>query len=203
MMRMKKEIIYLLEYLSKSEKNDEAMPYQEIVLALEEILLYAPSTYSQNKLQTLIKHNGFTLPNNFNEAINLLDSRLKSVLPSVLVEAQKMIFHTLLMSNFAKKKPFLEHSIALFESQLEPVEMSIYQHLSAYVKGFNRALSLFAILGEKSPPEKLIAYAQIVHVKLMEQLFNEEERRLLSSGLHKLMAVYVSLYGKYMYENML
>ena len=33
-MRMKKEIIYLLEYLSKSEKNDEAMPYQEIVLAL-------------------------------------------------------------------------------------------------------------------------------------------------------------------------
>ncbi len=197
---MKKEIIYLLEYLSKSEKSEEAEPYQAIVMALEATLLYAPSRYSQLKIQTLMQHANYPVPQTFQEAVTLLDARLEAFLPSSLVQIRQTIVKTLLVSNFPKKKGFLEHSLALFESQLEPVEKNIYQSIMAYVVGLNRALCLFFLLGEKSTPEALLTFSHTLHVTLLESIFNEEEKALLEKGLGELMGVYVGIYGKYLYE---
>lgn len=196
---MKKEIIYLLEYLSKSDKAEEAHFYQKIISALENALLYTPTRYTQNQLQTLIKHSGYTVPQNFQEALNRLDTVLENALPKNLIELRKSIFLTLLVSNFPKKKGFLEHSLALFESQLEPVEKSIYHNLSAYVISLNRGLALLFLLQSKSTPEMLVTFAKTLHVTLLETIFNQEERALLSQGLSELMAVYVGVYGKFLY----
>lgn len=197
---MKKEIIYLLEYLSKSEKSEEAELYRAIVMALEATLLYAPSSYSQVKIQTLMRHANYEVPQTFKEAITLLDARLEALLPSSLVQMRHTIVKTLLISNFPKKKGFLEHSLALFESQLEPVEKNIYQNIMAYVIGLNRALCLFFLLGEKSTPEMLLTFSRTLHVTLIASIFNEEEKTLLEKGLQELMGVYVGIYGKYLYE---
>jgi len=197
---MKKEIIYLLEYLSKSEKSEEAELYKAIVIALEATVLYAPSNYSQIKIQTLMRHASYEVPQTFKEASTLLDARLEALLPSSLVQMRHTILKTLLISNFPKKKGFLEHSFALFESQLEPVEKNIYQNIMAYVVGLNRALCLFFLLGERSTPESFLSFAQTLHVKLLESIFNEEEKTLLEKGLKELMGVYVGIYGKYLYE---
>ena len=59
---MKKEIIYLMEYLSKSDKDDEAKLYQAIVHALERTVLYTPSRYTQEKLRILMRHATFETP---------------------------------------------------------------------------------------------------------------------------------------------
>lgn len=198
---MKKESIYLLEYLSKNEKSEEAHFYKKIVSALENTLLYTSSRYTQNQLKTLMKHSGYAVPENFQEALNRLDSVLESALPKNLIELRKSIFSTLLVSNFPKKKSFLEHSLALFESQLEPVEKSIYQNLSAYVISLNRGLALLFLLEPKSRPEMLIVFSKTLHVNLLEMIYNQEERELLTQGLSELMGVFVSVYGKFFYED--
>ncbi len=200
MEHMKKEIIYLMEYLSKSDKDDEAKLYQAIIHALERTVLYTPSRYTQEKLCILMRHATFETPENFQEALKLLDARFEELIPSSLMQMRKTIFKTLLISNFPKKKSFLEHSLALFESQLEPVEKNIYQSIMAYVMGLNRALCFFFLLGEKSTPEMLLTFSSTLHVTLMESIFNEEEKVLLEKGLKELMGVYVGIYGKYLYE---
>lgn len=200
MIRMKKEIIYLLEYLGKSENDNAANLPKEMILALETTLLYSPSHYSQTKIQTLMRHLNYHVPETFEEALTLFDARLEAMLPSSLLAMRKTILKTLLASNFPKKKSFLEHSLTLFESQLEPVEKNIFQSIIAYVIGLNRALSLFFILGEKSTPEMLLNFAQFLHVKLLASLLHEEERVFLEKGLNELMGVYVGIYGKYLYE---
>ena len=125
---------------------------------------------------------------------------VQEALPQELLAFRQTIFHTLLNTNFPKKKNFLEHSLVLFESQLEPAEKSIYHTLSAYVIGLNRGLSLFYLLGKTSTPETLMLFSHTLHVSLLAFIFNEEERGFLSEGLTQLLGVYLSLYGKYLYE---
>lgn len=197
---MKKEITYLFEFLCKNEKPEEAQLYASIAHALEKRLLYVPSRYTQEKLNILMRHMGYLVPTSYEEAIKHFDTVLEAFLPKPLFDAKKTIFMTLLTSNFPKKRGFLEHSLALFESQLEPVEKSIYHNLSAYVKSINRGLGLFFILGEKSTPEILIAFTNDLHVNLLQTIYNEEERTLLKKGLSELMAVFIGLYGKYLFE---
>ena len=197
---MKKEISYLFEYLCKNEKPEEAQLYASIAHALEKRLLYVPSQYTQEKLTILMRHMGYAVPTNYEEAIKRFDALIEAFLPKPLFEAKKTLFMSLLSSNFPKKKGFLEHSFALFESQLEPVEKSIYHNLSAYVKSINRGLGLFFIFGEKSTPEMLIAFTNDLHVNLLQKIYNEEEKTLLQQGLSELMAVFIGLYGKYLFE---
>lgn len=197
---MKKEILYLIEYLSKSEQTDVAQVYCTIVEGLERTLLYAPSRYSRTKVQALMRHSGYTVPQNEDEAVRALDALLETVLPQTLKQNRNTLFHTLLVTNFPTQKSFLEHSLALFESQLEPAQKSIYQTLLTYIVCLNRALGLFYTLGKKSTPESLIDFSQSLHVSLLALIFNEEEKAYLAKGLHELMGVYIGLYGRYLYE---
>lgn len=200
---MKKEILYLTEYLAKSQSDDASAFYELLVQNLTSLELYTPTKFTQAQIGSLMSRQGFCAPSGFVEGLKALDTAFEKALPKPLQEAKKSLFMTLLSANFPKKKGFLNVSLDLFLSQLEPVEKSIYENLLAYVAGLNRALALFFVLGKEDvnnfTPERLVAFGESLHVKLLEFLFNEEEKALLSQGLKELLGVYLSLYGKYLY----
>lgn len=197
---MKKETLYLIEYLAKSEKNPF---YARVIEHLTSCMLYSPSSLTQTRLSTVMHHYGLEIPKDENDAQKRLDVALDAVLPSSLNEGKKALFMTLLASNFPKKKGFLTLSLELFLSQLEPVEKSIYENLLAYVSGLNRGLALFYVLAKEQTtpftPEQLVSLGSFLHVTLCQLIFNEEELGALEEGLKSLMSVYLTLYGKYLY----
>lgn len=201
---MKKEILYLIEYLAKSESEQKNAFYELLMqsFALEE--LYTPTKFTQVQIASLMQRQGFSTPTSFEEGVKALDTALEQALPKPLQEAKKILFITLLNANFPKKKSFLNASLELFLSQLEPVEKSIYENLLAYVSGLNRSLALFFALGIEDTrnftPERFVKCAEVLHEKLLDLLFNDEEKALLGNGLKELLGVYLSLYGKYLYR---
>ena len=202
-LRMKKEIIYLIEYLSKSPNVGESELYREMSATLASLEIYTPSKYDQEQIKTLMTRMGVTPPVSFEDAVVSLDKVLENALPSEISQMKKSIFHTLIASNFPKKKAFLDHSYAFFISQLEPVEKSIYDNLTSYVVSLNRAFGVFYVLCQDETmlhqPETFVAFGNALHVKLLSLIYNEEEQSLLENGLRELLGVYLGLYGKYLY----
>jgi hypothetical protein len=200
---MKKEILYLTEYLAKSDNEHVSAFYAVLVQTLATFELYTPTKFTQPQIGALMMRQDLCVPSSMEEGVKALDAALEQLLPSTLQEAKKSLFITLLNANFPKKKSFLSVSLEFFLSQLEPVENSIYENLLAYVSGLNRALALFFVLGKEEAstftPERLVAFGEALHVKLLALVFNEEENALLSQGLKELLGVYLSLYGKYLY----
>jgi len=200
---MKKEILYLMEYLRKSTQAPEHVFYECMIQTLATLELYQPSKYTQTQLFTLMQHQNQTSPKDAQEAAKMVDKSLEDLLPIPLREAKKKLFITLLQSNFPKKKSFLTVSLELFVSQLEPVEKNIYENLLGYVSALNRALSFFYALAKENAktfdPESLVDFGDALHVNLLGLLFNKEERNYLAAGLKELLGVYLSLYGKYLY----
>lgn len=196
---MKKEIIYLIEYLAKSPIKDESKPYEAILDGLNTLEIYTPSKYKQAQINILLKHAGLDRPLDFVAAVLQLDKVLENFLPNEISTFKKSIFHTLIVSNFPQKKGFLEHSYALFIAQLEPVEKTIFENLTSYVLHINRGLGVFCSVGEKQSPENFVTFGEALHVRLLELIYNKEERDLLADGLKELLGVYLGLYGKYLY----
>jgi len=197
---MKKEIIYLTEYLAKSHQKGEFEPYTAILQELNTLEMHTPSKYDQGHIQALLKHGGWSVPFSVEEAILQLDKALEDFLPNEISTLKKSIFNTLIASNFPQKKGFLEHSYALFISQLEPVEKTIFDNVTSYVLHINRGLGVFYSVGEKQSPENFVAFGHALHLKLLELIYNEEERALLSNGLKELLGVYLGIYGKYLFK---
>ena len=201
---MKKEILYLTEYLAKSKSEEERAFYELLMQNFASLELYTPTKFTQSQIGVLLQHQHLNVPSNFQEGVKALDNALALALPNELQDAKKSLFITLLNVNFPKKKSFLSVSMDLFLSQLEPVEKSIYENLLAYILGLNRALALFCILGkedvQKFTPEHLVAFGESLHAKLLVLLYNEEEKVLLQQGLKELLGVYLTLYGQYLYR---
>lgn len=201
---MKKEILYLTEYLAKSESAQENAFYELLMQNLVSQELYTPTKFTQAQIASLMQRQGLCAPSSFEEGVKALDTALEQALPKPLQEAKKTLFMTLLNANFPKKKGFLSVSLDLFLSQLEPVEKSIYENLLAYVSGLNRSLALFFVLGKEAcqnfTPERFVKFAEVLHEKLLDLVFNEEEKALMGQGLKELLGVYLSLYGKYLYR---
>jgi len=200
---MKKEILYLIEYLAKSESDQENAFYIVLMQNLASQELYTPTKFTHVQIGSLMQRQGISLPTTFEEGVKSLDMALDQELPKPLQEAKKTLFMTLLNANFPKKKGFLSVSLDMFLSQLEPVEKSIYENLLAYISGLNRSLALFFVLAREDTkvftPERLVCFGELLHEKLLNLLFNEEEKMHLSQGLKELLGVYLSLYGKYLY----
>ncbi len=196
---MKKEIIYLSEYLAKSQIKGAFEPYEAILQVLNTLEIYTPSKYDQVQIQVLLKHGGWSVPSSFEEAVLQLDKVLESFLPNEISTLKKSIFHTLIASNFPQKKGFLEHSYALFISELEPVEKTIFDNLTSYVLHINRGLGVFCSVENMQSPENFVAFANALHVKLLKFIYNEEERLLMNNGLKELLSVYLGIYGRYLY----
>jgi hypothetical protein len=199
---MKKTILYLIEFLAKSP-DALGMPYAFMLDDLAVMELHTPTKFSQPQIVALMRHQGLNAPMSFTEGLKALDSTLEQLMPQTLHEAKKTLFTTLLATNFPKKRGFLNHSLDLFLSQLEPVEKSIYDNLLAYVAGLNRGLGFFFCLAKEEPeyftPEAFVRFSESLHVRLLELIFNEEEQGYLSQGLKELLGVYLSLYGKHLY----
>ena len=196
---MKKEIIYLSEYLAKSQIKGAFEPYEAILQVLNTLEIYTPSKYDQVQIQVLLKHGGWSVPSSFEEAVLQLDKVLESFLANEISTLKKSIFHTLIASNFPQKKGFLEHSYALFISELEPVEKTIFDNLTSYVLHINRGLGVFCSVENMQSPENFVAFANALHVKLLKFIYNEEERLLMNNGLKELLSVYLGIYGRYLY----
>lgn len=196
---MKKEIIYLMEYLSKSPSIGESELYSVIISALENSDVYIPSKYNQTQINALMLRIDMTPPNSFSEAVVGLDKAIELLLPEEIATMKKSIFHTLMVSNFPQKKGFLEHSYAFFISQLEPVEKSIFDNLTSYVLCLNRGLGIFYSVGQNHSPEAFIAFGNTFHKELMRLIYNDEEQKLLGEGLKSLLGVYLGMYGKHLY----
>lgn len=197
---MKKEIIYLSEYLAKNQIKGEFEPYEAIHHVLNTLEIYTPSKYDQTQIKVLLKRSGLDVPSCFEEAVLQMDKVLEAFLPSNITTLKKSIFNTLIASNFPQKKNFLEHSYELFILQLEPVEKSIFENLTSYVLHLNRGLGIFYSLSQKQSPEVFVAFGNALHVALLELIYNEEERILLGGGLKELLGVYLGVYGKYLYK---
>ncbi len=200
---MKKEILYLLEYLAKNPNEDEKALYALLLQTLSSLELYTPTKFTQAQIHTLMSHQGLHDASGFEASVKAFDDALDAAIPTALREAKQNLFATLLHANFPKKKSFLAVSLECFLSQLEPVEKSIYENLLAYVTALNRALGLFFVLGKEASssftPERLVLFGETLHVKLLENIFHEEERVHVRQGLKELLGVYLSLYGTYLY----
>lgn len=186
---MNKEINYIIEYLAKRGEKQSSF-YADILEFLNEHLLYTSSSFSSAKLLLLAQKNGYKLEDNFDAMLKRLDTLLQENLPSAIKEAKTQLFETLLSSNFKKKK-----------EQFDKVETSIYKCLSAYIFGLTRGLEIFYAysLDNVKEPEVFIKYANTLHVKLLEAVFNESEKALLQTKLKEIMSVYLSLYARYLY----
>ena len=51
---MKKEILYLLEYLAKSPNEDEKALYALLLQTLSSLELYTPTKFTQTQIRTLM-----------------------------------------------------------------------------------------------------------------------------------------------------
>ena len=200
---MKKEILYIVEFLSKNADVHLQEPYLSMLNTLDTLEIYTPSKYTQEQLKSIMLRANMPLLSSFDETVKLLDKSLETSLPAEITNMKKQIFITLLRANFPKKKAFLEHSLEFFITQLEPVEKQIFDNLLSYIVGLNRAFGLFYLLSSKenslSTPEHFIAYGNALHVKLFDIIYNKEEQALLDNALKELLGVYLSLYGKYLY----
>ena len=203
MKSMKKTILYLIEFLAKNPDPLVIVSYVPLIEGLEALDLHTRTRFSHEQILVLMQRQGLQAPSSVEEACRMLDDMLDQMLPQTLREAKKQLFTTLLQANFPKKKHFLNHSMSLFLSQLEPVEKSIYEALLAYVTTLNRALSLFFCLAvddaERLSPERFVGFGETLHVRLVAVIFNEEEKALVAQGLQELLSVYLRLYGQYLY----
>lgn len=196
---MKKELFYLIELLAKNEEKSLAEPYKTMLDSFSLLEIYTPTKYTQKQIRHIMSSCALPLPSSHEDAIARIDEKLANMLPEVIEHNKKQIFLTLLLANFPKKKKFLDHSLQLFISQLEPVEKQIYDNIVAYVITLNRVLSIFYIIGANSTPEDFLIFANTLHVKLLYLIFNDEERVHIENALKTLLGVYLSLYGKFLY----
>ncbi len=179
---MNKNINYLIEYLAKSEN----ILYQDILNFFEKEGIYTPTKYEAKTIKVLAKKSGLEIDN----ASILLDEKIKLELHERLIEAKKQLFETFLKANFKKKK-----------EQFDKVETTIFKCLSSYIVGITKAFDLFYVYtkNNQQKPEIFIEFANTLHVKLFESIFNKEEKVLLEGKLKEVMSVYLALYAKYLY----
>jgi len=181
---MNKEINYLIEYLAKSGDTF----YKDILdfFALNDI--YTPTKYDSKTVKLLSKKSGYEIC----DAQNQLDDRLKQELDIKLVESKQKLFRTLVESNFKKKV-----------EEFDKVETSIYKCIRLYIVGLTRGFELFLVYTRSSQqtPEVFIDFANTLHVKLLESIFNPEEKALLDDKLKEIMSVYLALYAQNLYTS--
>lgn len=186
---MKKDINYLIEYLAKSEDKNANL-YKDILSFFSEHLIYTSSSFKLKSLKALALKDGVELADSFDAVLKQLDSFLEENIDKDISEAKKQLLETILSSNFKKKK-----------EEFDKVETSIYKCLTSYIFGLCRGLEIYYIYAKENikEPELFIEYGSFLHVKLLNTIFNKEEKALLEEKLKELMGVYLSLYARYLY----
>lgn len=186
---MNKNMNYLIEFLAKSDENNADL-YQSILVFFKEHYIYTSSKYDIKTLTLLAQRSKIETAVNFDDGLKKLDKILDTSMNSEIREAKEQLLQTIISSNFKKKK-----------EDLDKVETSIYKCITSYIFGLTRALEIFYMYtkDDVKDPEVFIEFANSVHVKLVEMIFNTEEKELLSDKLKEIMSVYLSVYARYLY----
>ncbi|WP_238593460.1 hypothetical protein [Sulfurospirillum diekertiae] len=87
---MKKEILYLTEYLAKSESEQERTFYALLIQNLADLEVYSPTKLTQAQIASLMSRQGLSVPSSFKEGIQALDTLFESFIPKPLQEAKKL-----------------------------------------------------------------------------------------------------------------
>lgn len=186
---MNKNINYLIEFLAKSDEKNADI-YKYLLAFFKEHYIYTSSKYEIKTLNVLALRSKIELALNFEHGLKQLDKILDESINSDIKEAKEQLLQTIITTNFKKKK-----------EDLDKVETSIYKCITSYIYGLTRALELFYMYtkDDVKEPEVFIEFANSVHVKLIEMIFNKEEKKLLAEKLREIMAVYLSIYARYLY----
>jgi len=186
---MNKNINYLIEYLAKSDEKNADF-YKYLLDFLKEHYIYTASKYDIKTLNVLATRNKLELALNFGNGLNQLDKILEEGMNSEIKEAKEQLLETIIATNFKKKK-----------ENFDKVETSIYKCITSYIYGLTRALELFYMYTKDDvrEPEVFIEFASGVHAKLLEMIFNKEEKKLLADKLKEIMGVYLSVYARFLY----
>lgn len=187
---MNKNINYLIEFLAKSDDNKNVNFYCHILEFLKKQYIYTASKYDVKTLNILATRNKLEVALNFEDGVNQLDQILLKSINSEIKEAKEQFLKTIITTNFKKKK-----------ENFDKVETSIYKCITSYVFGLTRAIEIFYMYtkDDLKEPEVFVEFASEVHVKLIEMIFNKEEKELLEDKLKEIMSVYLSLYARYLY----
>jgi len=187
---MNKEINYLIEYLAKSKNLVDSNLYALILSFFRINTIYTPSKYEIKTLKLLAKNAKIDFPMNFEDGLTKLDELLEVNIDSKIKKAKEQLLDTIISTNFKKSK-----------ENLDKVETSIYKCLTSYIYGLTRSLELFYVYtkNDLKEPELFIEFSNDIHEKLIEIIFNEEEKKLLSDKLKEIMGVYMSIYARYLY----
>jgi len=188
---MNKNINYLIEFLAKSDEKNADF-YKYLLDFFREHYIYTSSKYELKTLNVLALRSKIEPALNFEHGLKQLDEILSECLNSDIKEAKEQLLQTIITTNFKKKK-----------EDLDKVETSIYKCITAYIYGLSRSLELFYIYtkDDLKEPEIFINFANSIHVKLIEMIFNKEEKELLEEKLREIMAIYLSLYARYLYKS--
>ena len=186
---MNKNINYLIEFLAKSDVKNENL-YKYILDFFKSHYIYSFSKYEIKTLNFLAQRNKIDIALNFDNGVEKLDKILKESISSDIRDAKAQLLETIIKTNFKKKK-----------ENFDKVETSIYRCIVAYILGLTRALEIFYIYtkDDEIEVETYIEFANSVHIKLIEIIFNKEEKELLADKLKEIMGVYLSVYARFLY----
>ena len=186
---MSKNINYIIEFLAKSDEKNADF-YKYLLDFLKEHYIYTASKYDIKTLNVLAIRNKLELAASFEDGLNQLDKIFEEGMNSEIKEAKEQLLETIITTNFKKKK-----------EDFDKVETSIYKCITSYVYGLTRALELFYMYTKDDvrEPEVFIEFASRVHAKLLEMIFNKEEKELLADKLKEIMGVYLSVYARFLY----
>ena len=203
MNKLKRRCHYLLECLVKDEAAPQKLHavYARVLESLRDAELCTISSFTCKQIKALLKAHESLEVINYEEAQRLLKKELIACAHDELEVQKKAIFYSLMGSNFADKKHFLNHSLQDFENNLSAVELKMYTIIKMYIGALLEALDLFVLFDERyeASVEQLSLYAMAVHVPLMEHIFFEEERTHVEEGLKQIAVVYIGLYYQTLY----
>lgn len=183
---MKKELDYVLEYLSLSKQ----IPFDSALDFLQNNSMLQACYDDKKILRIHAAKDGIKIQNSNNKALSQLDTFLHRLIEDDIQNAKKMLFDTLVQSNFKKKK-----------EELDKVETSIYKCLNAYVTSLCRILEVFYCYDyDKKDPRVFIEYGNQMHKAIVSHVFNKDEIDTIKDQLKQLLGVYLAMYSRYMYQ---
>lgn len=163
--------------------------------------------YYQNMAKLLNESTNFNLNSkNFQELSTKVDSvalmdlikelniSVSENIDSKLKEAKSTLFINLLKGNFPTKKHLLTKNLTEFEDSLNHVEKSIFENIRSFISHVTLAIEVFLHFSEFDI-EKITAYINGLHETIIDMIFNDVEKEMLSENLKQVSVIYLTLYA--------
>ncbi len=187
----------LLNILVKYEKNSDNEKilnyYQKMIMLLNEFSNFTISNKNFEELSTEVKSIALmNLIKKFNiEVSKKIDKSVK--------DTKGTLFINLLKGNFPTKKHLLTKNLDEFEESLNPVESSIFNNIRSFVSYTTLSIETFLHFNEFEA-ENITNFTNRLHDTIIDMIFNDIEKDMLSENLKQVTVIYLTLYGS-IYQN--